>query len=165
MSNPILVAYATRYGSTQEVAESIAETMRESGCEVEVQPARMVHNIEKYDAVVLGAPLFMFHWHRDARHFLSHHHAALTTKPVAIFALGPLHVDQKEFQVAREQLDKALSKYRWLTPVSIEIFGGKIDPNKLHFPYSHMPACDIRDWATIRKWAGELPEKLLSVLV
>jgi menaquinone-dependent protoporphyrinogen oxidase len=164
MSTSILVAYATRYGSTQEVAEAIAATLRERGLEVDLQPARKVRSLEGYDAVVLGAPLQMFHWHRDARHFLAHHRAALTARPVAIFALGPLHADEKEFQGSREQLDKELTKFPWLTPGSIEIFGGKIDPAKLHFPFNHMPACDVRDWTAIRAWASDLAMKLQPAL-
>jgi len=33
MSDSILVGYATRYGSTHEVAEAVAATLRESGAE------------------------------------------------------------------------------------------------------------------------------------
>ncbi len=164
MLTSILVAYATRYGSTQEVADEIAGTLRERGLEVNLQPARKVRNLEGYDAVVLGAPLFMFHWHRDARHFLARHRAALAARPIAIFALGPLHSDEKEFQGSREQLDKELAKFHWLTPRAIEIFGGKIDPARLHFPFNHMPACDVRDWTVIRAWASELATQLQLAL-
>lgn len=160
MSASILVAYATRYGSTQEVAETIATTLRERGLEVDVQPARQVRTLAGYQAVVLGAPLFMFHWHKDARHFLARHRADLTTRPIAIFALGPIHADEKEFQGAREQLDKALAKFPWLTARAIEIFGGKIDPAKLRFPFKNMPAGDIRDWEAIRAWASGLAGQL-----
>ena len=71
MSASILVAYATRYGSTQEVAEAVAETLRDRGLEVDIGPMRDVRALDQYHAVVLGAPLYMFHWHKDALHFLS----------------------------------------------------------------------------------------------
>lgn len=73
MLNSILIAYATRYGSTQEVAEAIAATLHERGLEVELQPVRKVRTLEGYGAVVLGAPLYMFHWHKDALRFISQH--------------------------------------------------------------------------------------------
>ena len=60
MSAPVLVAYATRYGSTQEAAEAVAATLRERGLEAEVRPAREVRSLDGYNAVVLGAPLYMF---------------------------------------------------------------------------------------------------------
>ena len=89
MSGKVLVGYATQYGSTKEVAEAIAETLRESGLEADLQPLSKVRTLESYSAVVLGAPLIMFHWHRDAINFLSRHRIALSERPVAIFALGP----------------------------------------------------------------------------
>ena len=162
MSASVLVAYATQYGSTQEVAEAVASTLRDCGLAVDIQPMRDVRALDQYRAVVLGAPLYMFQWHKDALHFLERHREALTARPVAIFALGPLHAEEKEFQGAREQLGKELAKFPWLTPGSIEIFGGKFDPQKLTFPHNlvpalkNMPASDIRDWTAIRAWAGDL---------
>jgi menaquinone-dependent protoporphyrinogen oxidase len=162
MSASILVGYATRYGSTQEVAGAVAATLRERGLEVDIQPLRDVRTLEGYRAIVLGAPLYMFHWHKDALRFLARHREALMQWPVAIFALGPLHAEEKEFQAAREQLEKELVKFPWLKPAAIAIFGGKFDPQKLTFPYNlipalkNMPASDVRDWAAIRAWANDL---------
>jgi len=162
MSALILVAYATRYGSTQEVAEAVASTLRERGLAVDIVPMRQVHTLDQYRAVVLGAPLYMFDWHKDALHFLAQHRAALTARPVAIFALGPIHAEEKEFQGAREQLEKELAKFPWLKPAAIAIFGGKFDPQKLTFPHNlvpalkNMPASDVRDWTAIRTWASDL---------
>ena len=170
MSASVLVAYATRYGSTQEVAEAVAATLRERGLEVDLQPMRQVRTLDQYRAVVLGAPLYMFRWHKDALNFLERHRAALTARPVAIFALGPFHVDEKEFQGAREQLDKELAKFPWLTPGAIEIFGGKFDPEKLTFPHNlvpalkKMPASDVRDWTAIHAWASDLVAHLQPAL-
>ena len=181
MSASILVTYATRYGSTQEVAEAIAATLRENGLEVELQPMRKVRTLEGYHAVVLGAPLYIGSWHKDAQRFLSRHREALMQQPpesirpesirVAIFTLGPTHSDEKEWQGSRAMLDKELSKYPWLAPVALELFGGKYDPAKLRFPDSllarlpaspihNMPASDARDLAAIRAWAGNLAAKL-----
>ena len=86
---------------------------------------------------MLGAPLYMFRWHKDAKRFLSRHHQALMARPVAVFALGPFHDDAKEFQMARSQLDKELLEFPWFAPVAIEIFGGKFDPAAAAF--SHEP--------------------------
>ena len=164
MPASILVAYATKYGSTQEVAEAVAATLRESGLEVDIQPMRKVRTLAGYRAVVLGAPLYMFHWHKDALRFLSQHREALTERPAAIFALGPTHDDEKERQDSRAQLDKELAKFPWLTPVALEMFVGKYDPAKLRFPVNLFagkePASDLRDWTAIRVWASNLAAKL-----
>ena len=170
MSASVLVGYATRYGSTQEVAEAVATTLRERGLAVDIWPMREVRTLDQYRAFVLGAPLYMFHWHKDALNFLTRHRTALTARPVAIFALGPFHADEKEFQGSREQLEKELAKFPWLTPGAIEIFGGKFDPEKLTFPHNlvpalkKMPASDIRDWTAIRAWASDLAATLQTAV-
>jgi menaquinone-dependent protoporphyrinogen oxidase len=166
MSTSVLVGYATRYGSTQEVAEALAATLRETGLAVDLQPLRQVRALAGYSAVVVGAPLYMFRWHKDARRFLSRHHQALIERPVALFALGPVHEphDEEEWQNSRAQLDKELANFPWLSPVALEIFGGKYDPEKLRFPISLFagsePASDLRDWTAIRTWASNLAAKL-----
>jgi len=156
MTTTTLVAYATKYGSTKEVAEAVAATLRKHGLEVEVRSAREVQALDDYSAVVLGAALYMGRWHRDARAFLRRHHTALLRLPVAIFALGPLSAAEKDRQGSRAQLDRALKASDWLTPLSIEVFGGVIDPAQLHFPFNHMPKGDARDWDAIRAWAALL---------
>lgn len=166
----VLVAYATQYGSTHEVAEAIAQEMRDRGLEVVVEPARQVKNVDTYAAVVLGAPLYMFHWHKDALRFLFRYRVSLMARPVAIFALGPVHDphDEKEWQDSNAQLEKELAQFPWLKPVALEMLGGKYDPAKLGFPLKmfagKVPASDIRDWTAVRAWARELASKLQSVV-
>lgn len=104
----------------------------------------------------------MFHWHKDALHFLSRYRKTLAERPLVIFALGPVHdpYDEKEWSDSCTQLDKELSKFPWLKPVALKMFGGKYDPTKLRFPLKYFtgeePASDIRDWTAIRSWAVEL---------
>ena len=109
MSASILVAYATRYGSTQEVAEAVAAALREDGQTVDCRPAKEVRSLDGYTAVVVGAPLYMFRWHKDAKSFLSRHRQALMARPVAVFAMGPLKDEAKDWQDVRAQLDKELA--------------------------------------------------------
>jgi menaquinone-dependent protoporphyrinogen oxidase len=170
MSASVLVSYATRYGSTQEVAEAVTATLRECGLAVDIQLMQEVRTLTQYSTIVMGAPLFMFRWHRDAHRFLSKHREALTERPVAVFALGPVHEphDEKEWQDSRAQLDKELAKFPWLTPVALEMFGGKYDPAYLRFPVNLLagkePASDIRDWTAIRAWASNLAVKFQPAL-
>jgi len=170
MSASVLVAYASRYGSTQEVAEVVAAVLSEHGLEVNLLPMREVRTLEGYGAVVLGTAIYMFRLHKDARRFLARHHDALAERPVAIFAMGPINNDEKEWQGVREQLAKELAQFPWFNPVAHEIFGGVFDPVKLRFPYNlipalkRLPASDIRDWTAIRAWAHDLAAKLQPAL-
>jgi menaquinone-dependent protoporphyrinogen oxidase len=161
MDPMVLVTYATRSGSTEEVARAIAEALREDGLAVEVVPVKKVRSMEAYDAVVLAAALYMFRLHKDARRFLNKNRAALIKLPVALFVPGPVQKEEKDWAGARQQLEKELAKMPWFTPVAHHIVGGKFDPAKLGFPFNlipamkRMPASDVRDWAAIRAMAKE----------
>lgn len=162
ISTKVLVAFATVYGSTQEVAAAMAATVCESGVKVDLRPAREVRALADYSAVILGAPLAMHRLHKDALGLLSRHRQALLQLPVAVFVLGPVHDphDAEEWQDSRAQLDKELAKLPWFKPVAVEVFGGRFDPALLRFPLNKLagpaPASDIRDWDAIRAWAGDL---------
>ena len=157
----ILLAYASRYGSTQEVAEAITTALRQGGLEVELQPMQEVRTLENYAAVVLGAALYNTRWNPVAHQFLSQHQEALKQRPVAIFTLGPVTTGDAAKQSSRRQLDKELEKYPWLKPVAVEIFVGKYDPSKLgFFEKIFSTASDHREWDAIRAWADALPAKL-----
>ncbi len=165
MNTKILVTYASTHGSTQEVAEKIAETLRGNELAVELQTLRSVRSLDGFSAVVLGAPLYMFRWHKDALRFLARFQKNLTGGlPIAIFAGGPIGKgDENEWNGVRSQLDKEMAKFPWLNPVSVEVVGGKFDPSHLGFPWSLIPALkstpanDLRDWDAIQAWAHSLP--------
>jgi menaquinone-dependent protoporphyrinogen oxidase len=153
MTRPILVAYATKLGSTHEVAEAISARLREHGLAAECRAAVDVDVVARYDGVVLGGALYIGRWHRDARHFLRQHAATLAAMPVAIFGMGPRTTSPADIADAREQLERALGRAPDVTPVSVAVFGGVVDPTRLHFPFSHMAASDARDWDAIESWS------------
>jgi menaquinone-dependent protoporphyrinogen oxidase len=156
LTNRALVAYASKHGSTREVAERVASVMRSAGLAVDVMPAAAVGLLRGYDAVVLGGALYAGRLHKDARKFLSRHEDRLSVRPFAMFALGPKTLDPSEVASSRTQLDRALKAVPHVEPVSVAIFGGVIDPAALHFPFNRMPASDARDWDAIEAWASEL---------
>src|SRR5262245_25525829 len=155
MKGPILVAYASRYGSTQEVAETIGVTLREHGLRADVRPAAEFEDLGEYGGIVLGGGIYMGRWHRDARGFVKHFARELGDLPVALFALGPVDDKPEPVAGAEKQFRNALDKLP-VEPISTRLFGGVIDPQKLRFPLNRMPAADIRDWGEVRSWAGEL---------
>jgi menaquinone-dependent protoporphyrinogen oxidase len=152
----LLVAYATKHGSTFEVAETVAAELRQSGREVDVAPAADVLAIDAYRAVVLGGALYMGRLHQDAAGFLKRHRIALKGLPLAVFAMGPRTMADDEVAASRKQLDRALAAVPELAPGAVAVFGGAVDPSKLRFPFTRMPASDARDWKAIGAWSHEV---------
>ena len=163
MQPEILVAYASRHGSTREVAEAVADVLREQDLHVQVRPAGEVRDLEGFDAVVLGGALYTGRLHADARRFLGRFRRELRGgTPIALFAMGPKTPEPSDVEGSREQLARALARRPEIHPVSTAIFGGVIDPARLRFPFSHLPAGDARDWAHIRAWAVDLARILTT---
>jgi menaquinone-dependent protoporphyrinogen oxidase len=160
----MLVAYATKHGSTREVAERVAATLEGEGLAVEIRPAAEVDDLTPYDRVVLGTALYMGRPLPDARRFLRRHRGALASLPFAVFAMGPKTLEPDDVAGARKQLDLALSRVPEVRPGSTAIFGGVVDPAKLRFPFNRMEASDARDWDAVGDWAlevahaGKVPE-------
>lgn len=159
-----LVAYASKRGSTREVAEAVARELRARGLRVELKPAAQVGDVDHYSAVVLGGALYMGRWHKDASRFVQHHERALSVRPVAVFAMGPRTLEPKDVQGSRDQLERALEAAPAVLPFTVEIFGGAVDPDKLRFPFNRMPRSDARDWKAIAAWAREVADHLTAAV-
>lgn len=166
----VLITYASTSGSTQEIAEFIAGELKNQEIEVVISSCRSVKDLESYDAVVLGAPLYMFRLHSDAKQFLKRHSKNLSKVSVAIFAGGPYGENAATDAVeVRKNLDAELANFTWLRPASVLLVGGRFDPARLRFPYNlipalkQSPASDARNWDEIRDWSHHLPDLLTQV--
>jgi menaquinone-dependent protoporphyrinogen oxidase len=85
----VLVAYASKHGTTREVAEFVAHTLERRGLTVEVEEAGRVNTVAHYDAVVVGGDLYMGKLHKDARRLLERHREELAGVALAVFGMVP----------------------------------------------------------------------------
>jgi menaquinone-dependent protoporphyrinogen oxidase len=188
----ILVAYATMAGSTADVAQAIAEEIARSGVQVDLRPLGELKDLAGYDGVVVGAPMIMG-WHRQALRFLRNNRAAPRHIPLAVFvtcmsltrtdemSVGGVPVVVDERLPKAPQAEGSLSyreRYARLgnylrpilkacghaKPVSIGVFGGRLDYGRLNWwavlfamQIIQAPAGDRRNWMAIRAWAASLP--------
>ncbi len=150
----VLVVYATRNGSTGEVAAALAATLQQCSHTVVIASAgRFRDPVDQFDLVVLGGALYSGRWHQAAQRFLRRHRRELTGRAVAVFGMGPRRDDTEAWQTSRTQLDRALAKRPWLRPIAVTVFGG-VDPPK------KKERRDIRDWPAIAQWARTLSENV-----
>jgi menaquinone-dependent protoporphyrinogen oxidase len=153
MPGHVLVAYGTKHGSTREVAEAVAETLRGRGLAVDTVSADRIDDLAPYSGVVVGGAIYMGQWHPAAAEFLQRHRQVLADMPVAVFGMGPRTMEDDAAAETRGQLEKALQRVPEVRPATVAIFGGVVAPKSLRFPFNRMPASDARDWTSIRAWA------------
>jgi menaquinone-dependent protoporphyrinogen oxidase len=159
--NKILVTYATRAGSTFEIAARVAEALRAAEATVDVKPVMAVHELQGYDAVVVGSAIRMGRWLPEAVEFVKTNRETLSHIPTAYFVVsGLLRNDTVEM---RRQVLAFLDPVRaLLEPVSIGLFAGKLDYRTIDgFDRSIAEAVssaegDWRNWEAIDKWAHDL---------
>jgi len=161
----ILVAYATRNGSTAEIAQAIGNELISEGYAVDVSEMKSVTSLAGYNAVLVGAPLYMGSVDGAAGKFVKRYGEQLAGLPVAAFAVGlaPKNPDPGAVEMAMGALKKSLEP---LTPVSSVLFAGKLDPAKVNFvmrkflEMAKIPSGDFRDWDAIAAWARTLAGKM-----
>jgi menaquinone-dependent protoporphyrinogen oxidase len=171
MSEKILVTYASRTGSTVEVAEAIGKTLSEDGAGVDVLPMQDVPDLAPYRAVVAGSAIQNKQWLPEAVQFIQTNKAALSQKPFAAF-LVCMTLAMKNAEQYRPFVKDFLVPVRSLVkPVSEGLFAGVLDISKVpsasdrfKFRISVLLGVwkegDHRDWNAIRAWAAGLPPLL-----
>ncbi|GAP20269.1 flavodoxin domain-containing protein [Leptolinea tardivitalis] len=169
MPGKILVTYSTKYGSTEEVAETIARILKEKYFTIDFMKVKEVSNLNGYDAIILGTPIYAGSFLSETRKFLTQFKESIEIIPTVLFILGPLGNSPQEMRGVKAQLSTNLGKFPWFKPTVIKIFSGALDLKKLRFPDSliklyrstpqnKMQSSDARDWKEIQAWAGSLPD-------
>src|SRR5579859_2555464 len=82
----ILVTYASKHGSTREIAERIAGKLRQRGKEVAIRPMEDVEQLASYEALVIGSPIYYGSWMKEATAWVHRNLAVLTARPVWLFS-------------------------------------------------------------------------------
>ena len=172
----ILVTYASRSGSTAEIAEAIGENLTKRGLSVDVRPMTEVTGVAQYQAVVAGSAVRQQEWLPEAIQFLEAHQHELAHKPVATFevCMALATKNSARYQRALQTASAWMAPARQLVnPVSEGYFAGVLELKKikeLRFRIALgamvrlrlFPEGDHRDWDAIDNWANTLPAKLLT---
>jgi menaquinone-dependent protoporphyrinogen oxidase len=155
-----LVAYASKYGATLEIAERVGKALQQAGLAVDVRPVDQVGDLSPYTAVVLGSAVYVGQWRKEAATFLADNEQALAQRPVWLFSSGPTGEGDPVALMKGWRFPEAQQPIAdRIRPRDIAFFGGAIDPNKLNLAEKLIvkgvkaPVGDFRDWHNIEAWA------------
>jgi menaquinone-dependent protoporphyrinogen oxidase len=171
MDRRILVAYATRTGTTAGVAQAVGEVLTTHGAQVDVLAVQDVSSVAPYQAVVLGSAIQSQQWLPEAMDFAREHQSALAMVPCAVFlvCMTLVIVEGKYRSEVANWLQPVRSLIR---PVSEGLFTGALDISKvpgvnnrikfrLSVAFGVWKEGDHRDWDAIRAWAESLAPLLM----
>jgi menaquinone-dependent protoporphyrinogen oxidase len=160
----VLVTAATKHGATGEIAQAIADALRDQGRDPTVLEPDQVDGLDGYDAVVLGSAVDAGHWLKPARELVARCGDDLAQRPVWLFSSGPVgdppKPEEDPVDVAEILAASRAREHR--------LFAGKLVRKQLAFPERaivsalRVPEGDFRDWAGISGWATGIATALRS---
>ena len=162
----VLVAYASRMGSTQEIAEAIGDQLTSRGFEVDVTAAVVAPHARLFGAVILGSALYMGHWDSDAVDYLKRQGPDLTDRPTWLFQSGPSGPAAENRPTPTPRAVRRLCHKLGLAAPTT--FGGNLDHDRANGRLARWVsdgdlAGDFRDWGQIRAWADDIADHLIAV--
>ncbi len=163
----VLVAYATRFGSTHGIAERIARRLLARGLSVDVVVVGAVDGLEPYDAVVFGSPVFDRRWPPEAQAWVERHRGALSGYPTWLFSVGTFGDRKRGLRRWTAREPRGIRALRdVIEPRDYRGFAGVIDPerwpllSRLRFHALGGRLGDNRDWRDIEAWADAIARSL-----
>lgn len=168
----VLVAHASRHGSTAQIAERIAQRLRETGLDAIAMDVDETEDAAAYDAYVIGGAAYMYHWLKPAMRFVRRNQGLLAHRPVWLFASGPIGdetVDDEGNDLLEVSRPKEFDElHDLLEPREEKVFFGKWDPDAPPVGLAErmmsfvpagrdaLPSGDFRDWPQIEAWADQI---------
>lgn len=155
----ILVAVASKHGSTRGIADAVADELQTMGLAAEVHDIEAAPSVDGHDAVVIGSAIYMGSWLAEARRFVERNREQLAQMPVWLFSSGPLGHDDPQPKGDLAQLDELMTA---TGARDHQIFVGKLDKSNLGIGERLIaravkaPEGDFRDWEAIRAWARQI---------
>lgn len=161
---PVLVAWASKHGSTAEIADRISRAIQAAGCPAESRPAAGVDDVTRYRAVILGSAVYMLRWRGEARRFARRHRRALRAMPLWLFSSGPTGAVDEHPQAPTPRAARSLT--RKLGARGHVMLGGRLPEHPHGFVEEAMvrdtpvERRDARDWPAIEAWARQVATEL-----
>ena len=161
----VMVACASKHGSTEGIASAIAERLHQLGHDANAVRVSEVPDLSGTEAVVLGSAVYAGSWMKEAIGFADANAEVLADMPVWLLSSGPLGTEVHDDEEQPRQLAELTEQLR---PEAHRTFFGALDHSKLSFGERMMvkavktPEGDFRDWNAISGWADEIARELID---
>ena len=163
----ILIGYASRFGSTRDIANRIAVAVRTDGSDVDVCSVDEISDFERYDAVVFGSGVYDGSWTAEANELMRRHADVLARKRLWLFSVGSFG-DRHPIvgKLIKKEPKDIGDLERTLHPRDYRVFAGVIDLDhwpawgRILFKALGGLAGDNRRWPDIDAWAEEIAHEL-----
>jgi len=163
----ILIAYATKYGSTKGIAERIAAKLTDEGLDVDIETVESASietagDLAQYDAFVIGSAVFAAHWMKPAARFIRDFSQLLASRPVWLFSVGPLGPKQAAPMKPRDFDENTAA----VGAREHRVFYGAMDVARLRGADRLLSLMfkstqgEFRDWDEIESWAMSIAREL-----
>lgn len=187
MSKRVLLAYGTRYGSSIDIAEEIANVLKEK--DVEVVPINLSEvkkskwpSPDQYDGVIVGSGIKIGRWTSSAKNFLKINSDKFKGEeglPLGVFVSSATAIENQE-EARQKYIEEVMEKFE-LEPDVYQAFPGVLDfseDSKVGFLSRKMlkfaakamidegtevdteARNDYRDWDEVREFAGKFMETI-----
>ncbi|MDD5623045.1 MAG: flavodoxin domain-containing protein [Actinomycetota bacterium] len=158
----ILIAYATRFGTTEKCAGMLAEILKEKGNEVKLMDLKKNKSVKiQNDLVVVGGSFVAFRMNAIVKRFVKRNLDTLLNMKTGIFMCGADEDWEKEIKKGfpEELLDKAVAKGYF----GFEMNWDKMNPmvrNIMQKAWKTTEPVSKINIENIRKFAEEIAEAL-----
>ena len=162
----ILLTSSSKHGSTDEVAEVIAERLRAAQIDVETKRPEDVDSVEEYDAFILGSAVYMTKWTPEAVDFTERFRDVLRARPVWAFSVGLSGLPKGKMADPNRIGPVLLS----IEPEDHITFPGRFDPGALNVrerTIARMGGAtegDFLDLEAVRAWGASIAATLCNGL-
>ena len=165
-----LIGYASRFGSTRDIAIRLAEVIRARGHAADVRSVDEISDFESYEVVVFGSGVYDGSWTPDATALMRRHAAVLARKSLWLFSVGSFGDRHPVIGGLIKKEPKEMGEFEQaLHPRDYRVFAGVINLDhwpawgRLLFKAFGGQAGDNRNWSDIEAWAEHIAEELRTV--
>ena len=166
----VLVAYASRCGSTGSVAEAIGHVLCGMGASVDVRLVENVKDLSLYQAVIVGSAIRRGKWLPEATAFVKSNQDTFSRLPIAYFVVCLTMKDDtaENRDKVLAYLDPVRNDTPRLRPAGVGLFPGVLDFGKLSFVNQSIFKAkgvsegDYRNLAAEKGWASNVGPALVA---